>query len=106
MGNFSSSPQRNEIVQSIVDDYAARIRAAREHLNLTQEAFAKKLSEKVSIIQKIEAGNFKPSIKTARKLEKTLKISLVDQVEDSNIPFKQESSSSEGLTMADFIKKK
>ena len=105
--SYSPPPQRSEIIQTIVSDYAEKIRKAREKLGINQEAFAKKLSEKQSIMQKIEAGQFKPSITTARKLEKLLKINLVEQIEDGKIPLGDERKrSSEGMTIADFIKKR
>ncbi len=98
-------PRRPEILQVIVPDYAQKVREAREKLGLTQEEFAKKLSEKQSIMQKIEAGQFRPSIKTARKLERLLKIRIVDQVEDGNIPLTAaKAEKSDSMTLGDFIK--
>jgi putative transcription factor len=68
-----------EIVQALVPDYTARIRKKREDLGLKQDELAKKLNEKVSLIHHIESGEFEPNIELARKIEKFLKITLVEQ---------------------------
>ncbi|HII72038.1 TPA: TIGR00270 family protein [Candidatus Woesearchaeota archaeon] len=102
----SPMPRRKEIIQVIVPDYAQKIRKARERLGLTQEEFSKKLQERESLMQKIESGQFQPSIATARKLEKILKVRLIDQVEDGNVPISSTKSDSEGMTLGDFIKDK
>lgn len=65
----------------IVENYGEIIRNARMKIGLSQEEFAKQLSEKITIIKRIEQGNFKPSIELARKIEKFLKIKLIEKVE-------------------------
>ncbi len=101
-------PRRKEVLQIVVDDYADRIRTARNKLGLTQEEFSKRLNERASIMQKMEAGQFKPSIDTARKLEKLLKVRLVEQYDEKgDMPVASgHQSKSEGFTMGDFIKDK
>lgn len=97
--------------------YGNIVKNAREKLGLTQEDFAKKISEHKSLIHQVESEHIKPNIVFANKLEKALGIKIVEQVmEDKNQPsFKSNdsknysgrtSSSSQGLTFADFIKKK
>jgi putative transcription factor len=104
---FTPRPARKEVLMEIVDDYANIIRSARERLGLKQEEFAKKLNEKESIMQKIEAGSFTPSIEQARKFEKVLKIKLVEEIsEGGEVPISTSKTGSEGMTMADFIKDK
>lgn len=95
-------PSSAEMFQIIVEDYAEKIKTGREHLNLTQEEFAKKLSEKESIIHKMEIGSFEPNMSLARKLEKFLKIRLFEQHEEKHE--KAASSKSENFTIGDFIK--
>ncbi len=70
-----------EIVEAIVPDYASKVKNARESLGLKQEELAKKLSEKESVIHKIETGHYEPNLMLARKLERFLKITLVEQQE-------------------------
>ncbi|MCF8884168.1 MAG: helix-turn-helix domain-containing protein [Nitrososphaerota archaeon] len=60
-----------------VEDFGRLIRDAREKMGLTQEELANQLNERVTIIKKIEAGEFKPSIELARRIEKLLKIKII-----------------------------
>ena len=69
---------------------------------MKQEELAKKINEKESRLHKIESGHFTPSLRLARKLEKFLKITLVEQVAEDTSPL--EKSKSESLTLGDFIK--
>lgn len=91
-----------ELVQVIVEDYAEKIKKTRENLGLKQKDFAKKINEKASLIHKIETGSFEPNINLARKLEKFLKIKLVDQHEE--IHKKEPQSKSDVFTIGDLIK--
>jgi putative transcription factor len=93
-----------ELIQVIVEDYAEKIKKGREKLGLKQEEFARKLNEKESLIQKIETGSFEPSISLARKLEKILKIRLVEQHEE--VRQKGTATKDETFTIGDFIKVK
>lgn len=103
---FRPRPVRKEVMMIIVDDFGPKIKNAREQLGLKQEEFAKRLNEKESIMQKIESGAFAPSIEQARKFEKALKIKLVEEYsEGGEVPMSTKTSS-EGFTMADFIKDK
>ena len=74
-----------ETVETIMADYAAKIRHAREKNRMTQAEFAKALNEKESIVQKLETGAFHPSISMARKLEKLLKTTLVQVEEEEKV---------------------
>ena len=95
------SPDK-EFVFMIVSDYAEMIKKGREALGLKQEDFAKKINEKHALIHKIETGHFKPGIELARKLEKILKIRLVEQQEEVNEqPAK---GKTDAFTIGDFIK--
>lgn len=96
-------PQGPEIIQVISEDYAKKIRLAREQLNLTQKEFAQKINEKESIIHKLETSSFEPNMALARKLEKALKITLVEQHEESEQKT-EKTESGEEFTLGDFIK--
>lgn len=91
-----------EIMQVIVEDYAEKIKKAREKLGLKQKELAKKISLKESLIHKIETKTFEPNISLARKLEKFLKIKLVEQHEE--VRTKPSESESGIFTIGDFIK--
>ncbi len=97
-------PVIQEVLDVVTQDYAKLIREAREKRGLTQKEFAKELNEKESILQKIENGNFTPPISMARKLEKLLKIKLVELEEEE----KQQTAKGKSgtLTIGDVIKTK
>ncbi|MGM5488017.1 MAG: multiprotein bridging factor aMBF1 [Nanobdellota archaeon] len=89
----------------IVPDYASQIRAVREKSGLTQEQFAKRINEKVSLIHNLERGKMKPPLKLARKLEKTFSLKLVEEdSQEKGESFK--TSHSDGLTLGDLLKGK
>jgi len=93
-----------ETMQVIVSNYSDIIKRAREKSGLKQEELAKKIAEKESIIHKLESGIIKPDISLARKLEKFLKILLVEEVETESIGASEKKRDSEGLTIGDMIK--
>ncbi len=66
---------------TIVPDYGEIIRSARSRLNMTQDELAAKILERKNVLASIERGDLLPEIKTARKLEKVLGISLVEKEE-------------------------
>ena len=47
---------------------------------MSQEELAMKLSEKVSLLHKIETGHVEPSFKTAAKIEKLLKVKILEKI--------------------------
>jgi putative transcription factor len=94
-----------EIIQAISADCAKKVKQARESMGLKQEELAKKLNEKESIIHKIETGHYKPNMKIAQKLEKFLKIKLIEEYKAEKAE-KKPGTSSEGLTIGDLIKLK
>jgi putative transcription factor len=97
--------KETETVQIITPNFSSIIRKAREKLGLKQEELAKKIAEKESVIHKLESGSIIPAIPLARKLEKFLKIALVETVEvDSPGTSDKRSSISEGLTLGDLIR--
>ena len=92
---------KEEPQESVVSNYALVIRNSREKLKLSQEDFAKKINEKVSLIQHMERGKIAPSIELAEKLEKILKIKLIEIYQDEDF---KSSQKSEKYTIGDFIK--
>ena len=61
----------------ISKDFSEKLKSSRLVKGQTQEEFAAFLNERESIVSKWENGSMKPSIATAKKLEKILKITLV-----------------------------
>lgn len=93
-----------EVVEVIVEDYAARIRKAREKTGMTQKEFARNINEKESIVHKLETGSFEPPAALARKLEKLLKITLVEEAEQEKKIMQPQNKKSDGLTIGDILK--
>lgn len=66
-----------EITQEITEDYANKIRVAREKLLLSHEELGKKINEKASVLRHIEVGKMAPNNQLATKLEHMLRIKLL-----------------------------
>ena len=98
---FIKAQPEKELIQVIVPDYAQMIKQKREQLGLKQEDFAKQINEKVSLLHQIETGHFEPNIDLARKLEKALKIKLVEEHEEVHSAGARIKSDS--YTIGDFI---
>jgi len=87
----------------LIDNFSEVIKKKRESMNITQEELAKKINEKVSLIHKMETGNFEPSEKLTKKLESFLSLKLIDSSPE-NVQMDKTKSSS--YTLGDFIKVK
>jgi len=89
----------------IVKDYGLQIKKARLRMNMKQEDAAKAVAERVSVLQKIEAGSLEPSIKLARKLEQFFNLKLIKKSESVKAEDVKEFSVSDGsVTIGDLIK--
>jgi putative transcription factor len=96
--------KETETIQIITPNYSSIIRKAREKQGLKQEELAKKIAEKESVIHKLESGIITPAIPLARKLEKFLRIKLVETVEMGSSDSSEKKSGFDGLTLGDLIK--
>ena len=67
----------------IVEDYADRIRVAREGKGWSTLDLAQEIKEREVLIKKIEKGDLIPEDDLRRKLERTLEIRLLDSPEDA-----------------------
>ncbi|OYT56750.1 MAG: TIGR00270 family protein [Desulfurococcales archaeon ex4484_217_2] len=89
-----------EFDYEIVEDYAERIRRAREALGWSTSILAQKIKEKESVVRRIEAGKLKPTIELAKKLEKILKITLLEPI----VPeYTTKLGPKESLTLGDIV---
>jgi putative transcription factor len=93
-----------EVVNVISEDYAAKIRQAREKTGLTQKEFAKTINEKESMVHKLETGSFEPPVPLAQKLEKMLHIKLIEQAEQEKEMIPAKKGKSDGLTIGDILR--
>jgi putative transcription factor len=100
---------REEVEEDIISNYGKIVKTAREKLNLKQEELAKKINERESLIHQIESEHLKPSIATAKKLEKFFGIKLIQIVnnsDDKNVNQQDdEKKQSKELTFGDLIEK-
>ncbi|RLE38273.1 TIGR00270 family protein [Candidatus Woesearchaeota archaeon] len=95
---FTAEEESKEI---IVTNYPSIIRGVRQKLGLRQKEFAKMLAERESLIQALESGKTEPSIKLARKLEKKLKVKLIEEYKEQKMPKRKKSSM---LIIGDIVK--
>jgi len=70
----------------LVDDFGAKVRQAREKLGMNHEDLGKKISEKVSVLRKIESGKMTPDNLLTEKLQHALKIRLLVPVSEPKVP--------------------
>lgn len=103
--SVSAPKKQTRVVEEleIVDDYATRIKSARESLGWTQDVLAQKVGESVLTIKRIEGGKLKPSVELARRLERVLAIKLLEPVVKEDRYISINSGGSEHLTIGDLI---
>ncbi|ADZ10435.1 transcriptional regulator, XRE family [Methanobacterium lacus] len=73
----TSRPQ--EPTEEVIENFNQLVRNAREKKGWSREELGEKLYEKASVISRIESGKMVPDIKLAKKLEKTLKVVLIEK---------------------------
>uniref|UniRef100_A0A7C4FED4 TIGR00270 family protein n=1 Tax=Thermofilum pendens TaxID=2269 RepID=A0A7C4FED4_THEPE len=71
----------------VVEGYGEMVRRARESMGLTREALAAMVGEKESTIRRIEAEQLEPTLELARKLEKVLRVKLLERVDEEPAGF-------------------
>ena len=95
--------EKNEKIELLVESYHEIIKKGREAMGLSQKDFALKISEKESLVHKMETGHFTPTISMARKLEKILGVKFVEEHEERRELLKK-GKKTEVFTLGDFIK--
>ena len=78
--------QKMEETEEIVEDYADRIKKARQKMGLPISVVAEKINEMESYLERIERGKVMPTFSVAKKLERELGIKLIEKVEESVAP--------------------
>jgi putative transcription factor len=92
-------PQMEGLDTVLVKDFHKTIRRARENKKLTQEELAKKLSEKVSVIKRMEEG-WQPSDKLIDKVERFFNIKLREETTELTLKKK---TRSQRMTIGDVV---
>ena len=87
----------------LADDLAEKVRKARMKLGLTQEELARRVKEKLSVIQKIETGKMAPDTRLCRGLQHELKVKLLVPHTEDEAP---KSSAPAEVTLGDIIQVK
>lgn len=102
------NPELPQEKENLVEGYGRLIRAKREKLGINQLQLGRMVSERESIINKIESEDFTPSLLFAKKLEQALKIKLVEETKNpAFIQSREEQARSSGiLTLGDVMKMK
>lgn len=90
--------------ETLIDNFGETIKKEREKRKMTQKEFASLLKEKESSIPKIETGEFKPTLETAKNYEKLLKIKLIE-IKKFDAIEPQKHTKSSVLTIGDIIEK-
>ena len=72
-------------------------------MGLTRELLATMVGEKVSTIRRIETGTLEPTVTLAKKLEKILKIKLVEVYEEEEISSRKSYSEEFEPTLGDLV---
>ncbi len=86
----------------LVEDYAVRIRQARERLGWSTKVLAMKVKESESTIKRIESGKLRPTIELARRLEEVLGIKLLVPIIDEGLSFNERKRVS-GVTLGEIV---
>ncbi len=92
----------NADVPSLIDGYGFAIRQARERMKLPLKVMAEMLSEKETLLLRIEEGKAQPTVELTRKLEKFLGIRLTEESRDESGFV---AGKAPEATLGDFIKK-
>lgn len=77
--------KNNEPSEELIEDFNINIRKAREAKNWSREDLGKKINERVSVINRIESGKMTPDLKLTKKLEKTLNITLLENINELDL---------------------
>ncbi len=93
---------RVDTSNELVEDYAEVIRQARESTGLSTEDLGKKISEKESVLRKIETGKMAPTEQLISKLEHALKIKLLVPVAEEKVSLPK--AANQEFTLGDAIK--
>lgn len=72
--------------EDIVEGYGKIIKNARERAGLPISVVAERVNEKESYLNAIEKERLKPTVAVAKKLERELKVKLVEKVEQAMAP--------------------
>jgi putative transcription factor len=88
--------------KELVTGWNELIKSARTKKGLSREELGFKIGERTVTISKIENGDLRPSDEVVKKLEKELRITLIEEVK--GVSTGSTGSRPQGLTLGDFFK--
>jgi putative transcription factor len=88
----------------LTDDLGTKIRLAREKAGLSHQELGKRISEKVSVLRKIESGKMVPDNLLTEKLEHALRLKLLVPVSEPKVPTVALASRPAAPTLGDLLK--
>ena len=91
------------LTKELTDDYANKIRVAREKLMLSHEELGLKINEKASVLRHIETGKMAPNNLLASKLEHMLRIQLLVNISNEKSTTQVHRAANEELTLGDLV---
>ena len=103
-GSRKASAGKTRSDFDVVDGYGGLIRSARERKGLTQEDLGKRVNEKNSTIHRLESESLAPSIALAKKLERFLKIHLLEKAGLEEEIETAVHSSNDNITLGEMIR--
>ncbi len=90
-----------EIGESLVEDYSARIMKARQKKCLTREEMGRMINEKAGVIGRLENGSLRPDDALRKKIERFLGVSLLTKATKGILTHR---TRARGMTLGDLIK--
>lgn len=104
--SYGHAPKReeSELLEYVAEDASSKIKAKREQLKMTQQEFAKMVSEKESLIHHIELNASHLSLDVAKRLERMLNLPLVEKAKEALI--QKSTKKQEAFTLGDYIRVK
>jgi putative transcription factor len=85
-----------------VEDYGAKIRKERQKRKISVEDFARMISEKESVVKKLEKEELNPDRKLARKIKNALNIDILEVGAPTSVPTRTRPTG--GRTLGDLLK--
>lgn len=71
-----------ESTEEVIENFNEILRKAREKKGWSREELAEKINEKASVVNRIESGKMVPDLKLARKIERIMKVVLIEKSDD------------------------
>lgn len=82
----ASVRRKEQVEYELVENFGEVVRQAREKMGWTVQALAARLMESEGVVRRIEQGRLRPTIELARKLERILKVKLLQPVAEEAPP--------------------